>query len=184
MLREKANAEYKNRCLSTALRGYSLAILFGPVGESEISLAYANRSAVLFQLGHPTDALQDIEQALKGNQYPQHLQPKLRERKKKCEEMIGKSVSVLIDEKNVEIRKQLFSLKSPNAHIVSAEDCVQIDYSQYCGRKLVVSQEVPSGIRYSSIVVNSCIHLNFRYYHFFFLRNDFLLRMVLNYNLM
>ncbi|XP_044020548.1 uncharacterized protein LOC122860697 [Aphidius gifuensis] len=62
--------------LSESIEAYTKSIAFAPIGSSELSLAYANRSAVLFKARLYQDCLLDIERALKSG-YPDELKTKV-----------------------------------------------------------------------------------------------------------
>ncbi|XP_044005683.1 SET and MYND domain-containing protein 4-like [Aphidius gifuensis] len=85
--REIGNKEYttaKNKdYLRKSIEAYTKSIAFAPVGSSELSLAYANRSAVLFKARLYQDCLVDIERALKIG-YPNKLKTKLFLRQSLC----------------------------------------------------------------------------------------------------
>ncbi|XP_044004261.1 SET and MYND domain-containing protein 4-like [Aphidius gifuensis] len=85
--REIGNKEYttaKNKnYLRKSIEEYTKSIAFAPVGSSELSLAYANRSAVLFKARLYEDCLLDIERALKTG-YPDKLKTKLFIRQSLC----------------------------------------------------------------------------------------------------
>ncbi|XP_044020554.1 SET and MYND domain-containing protein 4-like isoform X4 [Aphidius gifuensis] len=72
-----------NDSLSKSIEAYTKSIAFAPVGSSELSLAYANRSAVLFKARLYQDCLLDIERALKSG-YPDKLKTKLFLRQSLC----------------------------------------------------------------------------------------------------
>ncbi|XP_044004263.1 SET and MYND domain-containing protein 4-like [Aphidius gifuensis] len=85
--REIGNKEYttaKNKdYLRKSIEAYTKSIAFAPVGSTELSLAYANRSAVLFKARLYQDCLVDIERALKAG-YPDKLKTKLFLRQSLC----------------------------------------------------------------------------------------------------
>ncbi|XP_044004257.1 SET and MYND domain-containing protein 4-like [Aphidius gifuensis] len=85
--REIGNKEYttaQNKdYLRKSIEAYTKSIAFAPVGSSELSLAYANRSAVLFRARLYEDCLLDIERALKAG-YPDKLKTKLFLRQSLC----------------------------------------------------------------------------------------------------
>lgn len=70
---------------------YSQSIAFAPCNSKELSLAYANRSAVLLAIHKYVESIQDIDRALLLN-YPDNLKPKLYVRKIECLIAIGKSI--------------------------------------------------------------------------------------------
>ncbi|XP_044020555.1 SET and MYND domain-containing protein 4-like [Aphidius gifuensis] len=73
-----------NDYLSKSIEAYTKSIAFAPVGSNELSLAYANRSAVLFKARLYQDCLLDIERALKSTGYPDKLKTKLFIRQSLC----------------------------------------------------------------------------------------------------
>eukprot|EP00092_Neocalanus_flemingeri_P100883 GFUD01128895.1.p1 GENE.GFUD01128895.1~~GFUD01128895.1.p1 ORF type:complete len:670 (+),score=162.71 GFUD01128895.1:141-2150(+) len=86
-LREQGNKAYTAKKNEQALQLYTDSVRFAPCtlegkGE-ELSLALANRSAVLFQMKQFRLALQDIELSFLAG-YPQDMAYKLHERKGKC----------------------------------------------------------------------------------------------------
>ncbi|KAF7995909.1 hypothetical protein HCN44_007016 [Aphidius gifuensis] len=85
--REIGNKEYtstKNKdCLRKSIEAYTKSIAFAPLGSSELSLAYANRSAVLFRARLYGDCLLDIERSLRAG-YPDKLKTKLFLRQSLC----------------------------------------------------------------------------------------------------
>ncbi|KAK6191540.1 hypothetical protein SNE40_003204 [Patella caerulea] len=86
-LRTDGNEKFKAKQNTAALQLYSKSIIMAPLPKDnnspELSLAFANRSAVLYHLEKYILCLQDIKMALKY-QYPEKLKYKLYERKGKC----------------------------------------------------------------------------------------------------
>ncbi|XP_044005656.1 SET and MYND domain-containing protein 4-like [Aphidius gifuensis] len=69
--------------LYKSIEAYTKSIAHAPVGSSELSLAYADRSAVLFKARLYEDCLLDIERSLKTG-YPDRLKTKLHIRQALC----------------------------------------------------------------------------------------------------
>lgn len=90
--REKGNKKYLQRKDLRAIQYYSVSAAFAFPASEELSVAFANRSAVTFSLGEYSTSLEDIERALSGK-YPQQLRYKLYERKGKCLKSLGKTAS-------------------------------------------------------------------------------------------
>lgn len=90
--REKGNKKYLQRKDLRAIQYYSVSAAFAFPASEELSVAFANRSAVTFSLGEYSTSLEDIERALNGK-YPQQLRYKLYERKGKCLKSLGKTAS-------------------------------------------------------------------------------------------
>ncbi|XP_044005659.1 SET and MYND domain-containing protein 4-like [Aphidius gifuensis] len=69
--------------ISKSIEAYTKSIAHAPIGSSELSLAYGNRSAVLFKARLYEDCLLDIERSLKAG-YPDKLKTKLFLRQSLC----------------------------------------------------------------------------------------------------
>ena len=82
-LRYLGNDWYKTGQDNEALNYYTQSVASALSGSEELSLAYANRSAVLLRIHKYKLCLLDINRALKGN-YPENLKAKLFERKRRC----------------------------------------------------------------------------------------------------
>ncbi|XP_014279154.1 SET and MYND domain-containing protein 4 [Halyomorpha halys] len=81
--RNDGNRAFVQKDDMSAMYHYTRAIGFASPGSKEISIAFANRSAVTYSLGDFTDAIRDIDRALLGD-YPDHLKFKLWERRGKA----------------------------------------------------------------------------------------------------
>lgn len=89
-LREAGNAQFAQKNYISCIKNYTNSILNCPSGNTnEISLAYANRSAALFQLELYADCISDIDSAI-SHHYPVHLLPKILIRKIKSLKNLGK----------------------------------------------------------------------------------------------
>lgn len=73
-----------------ALKYYTSSVSLSPKNSRELSIAYANRSAVLFKVKKFDLCILDIDRAL-SHDYPDTLKYKLYERKGKCLLQIGRS---------------------------------------------------------------------------------------------
>ena len=80
--RENGNKFYQKKKLHEATAEYNSALLYANSGNV-LALAYANRSAVLFQRNEIKACYRDIERAMLAG-YPEHLLYKLWDRKGKC----------------------------------------------------------------------------------------------------
>lgn len=89
-LRNEGNKLFQKKCYHEALEVYSCSILNAPIEShgNELSLALANRSAVLFHLREHHQCLEDIQQAL-SHGYPYELSYKLFDRQGKCLFVLG-----------------------------------------------------------------------------------------------
>ncbi|KAF7995910.1 hypothetical protein HCN44_007017 [Aphidius gifuensis] len=115
--REIGNKEYttaKNKdYLSKSIKAYSESIAFAPLGSKELSLAYANRSAVLFRARHYEDCLLDIERALKSG-YPDKLKTKLYLRQSLCFKALKPNSKLEADISMASAKQWLPNLKKYN----------------------------------------------------------------------
>lgn len=109
--RNEGNRLYREKKLEQALLAYNYSILAAPHpgldGEaqgSQLSLAFANRSAVLFEMNQYKSALADAERALIFG-YPPSKKYRLQERKAKCLQAMGK-----MEEANAVLEETLSAL--------------------------------------------------------------------------
>lgn len=88
-LRDEGNDEYKDGKYFEALLFYNQSLQLATVieSDSQLSLAYANRSAVYSKLNESKLCLENIQLAKKHG-YPADKVAKLNEREKKCSEIL------------------------------------------------------------------------------------------------
>ncbi|XP_037825003.1 SET and MYND domain-containing protein 4 [Lucilia sericata] len=78
----------KNKKYFQALELYNKSICFSEPGSENLSIGYANRSAVLFEWKRYRECLLNIELARKAN-YPSRLMHKLDKREKDCHKLLA-----------------------------------------------------------------------------------------------
>ena len=145
--------------LRGALHYYNLALMFAETDTQAVGFAFANRSAVLVELGYFEEALQDIESAVK-NKYPEAQAEKLEKRKSRCQESVQKKQSEYsaldpklrkeIESEMLEMKKartKLLTLERPNPLIPAAADFVEIKFDKELGRYLALNQDVAPGMK-------------------------------------
>lgn len=163
--RQRANKSYKDQAFLSALEGYNYSLLFALPESPDLSLSYANRSAVFFQTKKYASCLLDISRAL-DHGYPENLVSKVLERQLKCcqqlnldhsqsywqnlkflRELITKTETLESDERNLrkEFCDELFKLKHQNPYVTAAEDFIWIKYSVERGRHVVTQKFVKPG---------------------------------------
>ena len=136
-----------------------MALLFAQTGTESVGIAYANRSAVLVELGRFEEALQDVGLAL-ANKYPELRRQKLEQRKERSQKGIQKKQEeyLAIDpemkkemeneiQKINKIRDGMLHVEKSNPLIPAAADVVELKYDAVRGRHLVVNQDVAAGMQ-------------------------------------
>ncbi|XP_050298732.1 SET and MYND domain-containing protein 4 isoform X2 [Anthonomus grandis grandis] len=137
--RQKGNEWFKNKNSKKALECYTKSVAFAKSGSQNLALAYANRSAVLFENGLYQECLIDINLTLK-NDYPERLMSKLLARQAKATELLP-------SQKKVEFLTPVPSIpkKRQNTLIQSAMDSIQIEDSKELGRHIIASKDIEPG---------------------------------------
>ena len=88
-LRESGNKLFSLKDYSSCIEVYTKSILSCPnENVKELGLAFANRSAALFELHLYEDCIEDIDTAI-SKHYPSHLLPKILLRKVKALKKLG-----------------------------------------------------------------------------------------------
>lgn len=85
--RQEGNEFYRRQRYREALGKYNEGICYADAGSPELGLGYGNRSAVYWELGEYELALANIALA-RGNNYPEGLEGKLRERERNCRDKL------------------------------------------------------------------------------------------------
>ncbi|XP_044001586.1 SET and MYND domain-containing protein 4-like [Aphidius gifuensis] len=175
-LRELGNKEYttpKNEdYLRKSIEAYTKSIACAPAGSNELSLAYANRSAVLFKARLYQDCLLDIERALKSG-YPDELKTKLFVRQSLCFKALDPSFNIessgnailwlpnskknnpnynVKDEYSKMIKHlekprnvSLFSPEMKNKIIVGGSDAIELSKTNDNNQHVVATRDIKSG---------------------------------------
>ncbi|XP_066153296.1 SET and MYND domain-containing protein 4-like [Euwallacea fornicatus] len=138
-MREMGNYAYKTKNARVSHEFYTKSLVYAEIGTDNVSLAYANRSAVLFENGLYRECLKDIEMALKNN-YPERLIPKLVVRKRKAQNLVSKQepVDYLTPVPSIPPQDQ-------NPLIQSASNSVRIEHSPTMGRHVVATKTIEPG---------------------------------------
>jgi hypothetical protein len=105
-----------------------------------MAYAYANRSAVYFELGHYDKAITNIQKALE-NSYPEEKKKTLLDRKEKSEKLLH-TINKM-EEENVD---DFFKLSyKPNPKYPSFADCIELRSNKKYGRYLVTNRDLKVG---------------------------------------
>eukprot|EP00095_Tigriopus_kingsejongensis_P005394 maker-scaffold770_size100439-snap-gene-0.28 protein:Tk05394 transcript:maker-scaffold770_size100439-snap-gene-0.28-mRNA-1 annotation:"set and mynd domain-containing protein 4" len=88
-LRNEGNLKFKHHDYPASLKLFTESVICAPAVGPELSLAFGNRSATLFHLGHFEACLRDIELAFQ-HRFPANLAYKLHQRRGQCHGQLGR----------------------------------------------------------------------------------------------
>lgn len=142
--RNRGNKSFAKRQDMEALCFYSNALLYATTPKL-LSLAYANRSAVLYALNKYEKCLIDIERAFEAG-YDNDLRPKLEKRRELCKEAMTK-VQVVDDDFDVDkARKNMFEMSEKRMiGVPCASASLEISYSSSMGRCVLAAEDILPG---------------------------------------
>lgn len=143
-LRNVGNKLYCDKNFFEALIQYNASLCFAPDSSESLALAYANRSAVYFELKLFDISLKNIEQA-KLNGYPEKNISTLDRRAEKCRQQIElKKV-----EKDLMKDENLFNLiklsKETNEKLPFIAKCLEMKKNKKFGRFIVTTCDLKVG---------------------------------------
>lgn len=137
-LRGDGNKFYSQRNFHDALLKYNESLCFAELESENLGLAYANRSAVYFEMKFYERCLKNIELA-KQNRYPEKNLEILLKREKKCNESINQSEK-LTDPWN------FFKLSyPPSKKLPFIANCLEVDCNEQFGRFIVTNRQLNVG---------------------------------------
>ncbi|XP_055372440.1 SET and MYND domain-containing protein 4 [Condylostylus longicornis] len=120
-----------------ALELYNKSICFAQPNSENISIGYANRSAVLFEWKRYKECLYNIELARKYN-YPERLIHKLNKREANCRALLNNQVS---NTKPYDFK--LSFEKHPQVPFIA--DCLDLQYTKEAGRYIISKKDLSPG---------------------------------------
>ncbi|XP_063812180.1 SET and MYND domain-containing protein 4 isoform X2 [Pseudophryne corroboree] len=158
--KEEGNKRFGRKQYTAAAALYSKAISHAGPGTEEIAVCFANRSAVLFHLGHYSVCLEDINRAQEHG-YPERLKSKILQRQTECLEKLRQSVSSNAKSSRTEgagltedtgklakfsMSDKLQELKlNKNLQLSNASSSLSLQFSSSKGRHLVASKDIAQG---------------------------------------
>nr|XP_019565117.2 SET and MYND domain-containing protein 4 [Aedes albopictus] len=151
-----------------AIAYYNESIALSEDGSETLAIAYANRSAVCYELKEYTDCLQNIRLA-RENSYPEQLLFKLDNREKDCLKRLAENDHKQLEKDDVP-RKPKLSYK-PNPKIPHISDCLELKEDDQFGRYLVTNRNLSAGdivieeTPFSSLLVSDRRYMNCDYCH-------------------
>lgn len=133
-LRQEGNEFYKKKNFFDALVKYNESLCSSESTSEHRGHAYANRSAVYFELKLFDKSINNIELALKHN-FPKENEEILLSRKEKCRKM-GKNSS----------QKNFFKLTFPSHEKMSSlANCLELKSNEKFGRHIVTKEKINFG---------------------------------------
>lgn len=138
-LRNEGNKFYGLRKFHSALLRYNESLCYAKPGSENAGLAYANRSAVYFEMTLYERCLSNIELA-KQNHYPEKSFEILKKRQEKCDELMKQQT------KKPPCLWDLFKLSHPpNKKIPFIVDCLEVKCSEQFGRYITTNRALKVG---------------------------------------
>ncbi|KAJ8974015.1 hypothetical protein NQ317_006485 [Molorchus minor] len=138
-LRQKGNEMFKLRKDREALENYTKSIASAEEFSEHLALAYANRSAVLFEKGLFEECLRDIDRALENN-YPIKLKSKIIARQEKAKTLKTDQIRTSHFQPIPQIPED-----QKNELIDCASDALKIKYEDGIGRHVVATRDISIG---------------------------------------
>uniref|UniRef100_A0A1B0A221 MYND-type domain-containing protein n=1 Tax=Glossina pallidipes TaxID=7398 RepID=A0A1B0A221_GLOPL len=127
----------KNKKYFQALELYNKSICFSEPGSENLSIGYANRSAVLFEWKRYHECLANIELARKAN-YPARLMHKLDKREKDCR--------LLLATQPPDVQSYQFQMEfEPHLQVPNIADCLELRETPEEGRFICTKRDLVVG---------------------------------------
>lgn len=134
VLRQEGNEFYKNKKFFAALVKYNESLCSSESSSEHRGHAYANRSAVYFELKLYDKCINNIELAFKHN-FPKASEEILLSRREKCKKM-----------KKIPTEKKFFKLSSPpNKKYPTVASCLEVKTNEKFGRLVVTNEKINFG---------------------------------------
>lgn len=139
VLRGEGNEFYAQRKFFYALLKYNESLSYAELDTANLGLAYANRSAVYFEMKLYERCLRNIEYARK-NHYPEENFEILKKREEKCKDLMKTSREKLSDPWNT------FKLSyPPHKQIPFIAECLEVQSNEKFGRFVVTNRQLRVG---------------------------------------
>lgn len=141
--RTKGNQFYTKKQFLDALESYNKSLCFAESGSETIGMAYANRSAVFFELRLFDNCLDNIEHA-KQNGYPSDQLHKLQKREEMCNAMINNKESLV--GAGEPVGAEFFKItRKVSEKVPFIADCLELKSSEKFGRYITTKAALNPG---------------------------------------
>lgn len=139
-LREEGNKFYSQREFFNAIVKYNESLCFAEHGSENLGLAYANRSAVFFEMKLYKICLENIENA-RQNFYPEENFIILEKREEKCRDFLKSQ-----KEKSSFDPWSFFKLSYPaNEKLPFVAKCLEVKKNEKYGRHVITNESLKVG---------------------------------------
>lgn len=138
-LRSEGNQHYCLRLFFDALLKYNESLCYAQPESENAGLAYANRSAVYFEMKLYDNCVSNIELA-KRNRYPESNYEVLNKRSEKCKEMLKSQ-----KEKSSKESKTFKLSYSANEKLPFVVECLEMATSEKYGRHIITNRALKVG---------------------------------------
>jgi SET and MYND domain-containing protein 4 len=137
-LRNEGNIFYVQKRFHDAVAKYNESLCFAEINSENLGLAYANRSAVYFEMKIYDKCMKNIHLA-KANHYPEKNFEILRKREEKCKELAS------LQEKPFNPWNFFKLSYPPNEKIPHIAGCLEVRNSEKFGRFIVTNRALKVG---------------------------------------
>lgn len=139
-LRAEGNKFYSERKFHDAVLKYNESLCYAEPETENIGLAYANRSAVFFEMKLFEKCLKNVELA-KSQKYPEKNLETLKKREEKCRELMKSSNESLTSDP-----RKLFKLSyPPNKRLPFIIACLELKVDEVFGRHIITNRSLKVG---------------------------------------
>lgn len=144
-LRQLGNKYFslKNKDYFKALEYYNQSICYAPLDSENLSIGYANRSAIYFEWKKYDTCLENIELAKKFG-YPERLMEKLLKRESECIRFANENNNEENEKSNELLLEPKLSFP-PHADVPFIADCLELRESNQYGRFVVTNHDLCVG---------------------------------------
>lgn len=142
--RDKGNKAYSKKEFIDSLIQYNQSLCFADSNEN-LSLAYANRSAVYFELGLYETCLKNIELA-KKHDYPKDKMKKLENREIICSEKIAEKGFMNDQSMSNPLGEEFLKLSyKPHTQVPYIAECLDLKQDELFGRYIIANRNLSPG---------------------------------------
>lgn len=142
ILRSEGNKFYRERRFFKALLLYNESLCYAEPTSENVGLAFANRSAVYFEMKFYEKCLKNIELA-KRHQYPESSCEIINKRFDKCEDSLRGQKPINDPKSDV---WSFFKLSyPPNKKLPYIAECLEMKTSKKYGRHVITNQDLKVG---------------------------------------